>query len=131
MSDRRARDRVATSLLGTIMLGESVTTCLVRDFSPEGARLWIAGGLDLPKTFGLRIERHDMTRQADLRWQSEEEYGVAFRSNEVVRLQAPPVRRASYPEEYESRAAAERGEVQGEWGPIRNTAPRRRLHAFG
>ena len=89
MSDRRARDRVATSFLGTIVHGESVTACLVRDFSLEGARLWIADGLDLPKTFELRIERHGITRQAELRWKSEGEYGVAFRSNEVVRLQAP------------------------------------------
>ena len=89
MSDRRARDRVATSFLGTIVHGESVTTCLVRDFSLEGARLWIADGLDLPTTFELRIERHGITRQAELRWKSEGEYGVAFRSNEVVRLQAP------------------------------------------
>ena len=100
MLDRRARDRVTTSLLGTIVLRESVRTCLVRDLSPEGARLWIAGDLDLPKTFGLRIERHDMTRQAELCWKSEGEYGVAFRSNEVVTLQAPPVRGASYSEEY-------------------------------
>ncbi len=71
------------------MLGESVTTCLVLDFSPEGARLWIGGSLDLPKTFGLRIEPHDMTRQVELRWKSGGECGVAFRSSEVVRLQAP------------------------------------------
>ena len=89
MPDRRARDRVATCLLGTILLGESVMICLVRDFSLAGARLWIAGGLDLPKTFRVRIQRHGITRQAELCWASEGEYGVAFRSNEVVRLQAP------------------------------------------
>ena len=86
MTDRRASDRVATSLLGTMVLDERLTTYLVRDFSLEGARLWIAGAVELPKSFGLRIERHGISHGAQLRWRTADEVGVEFKRQGAVKF---------------------------------------------
>ncbi len=80
MLDRRASERVATSLLGTIVIGPTakVSTCLIRDLSAGGARLWISGALIVPDRFDLCIQRHGITRSVELRWRTGDEVGVAF-----------------------------------------------------
>jgi hypothetical protein len=77
--DRRATKRVATSLLGTMVFAERVSSCLVGDLSWSGARLWVGDASRVPDRFELRIERHGITHVAELRWRSSDEVGVEFR----------------------------------------------------
>jgi hypothetical protein len=84
MDYRRSAERVATSLLGLMDFGDSVSTCLVTDMSDRGARLRVSPTKPLPVSFQLRLSRAGMTHVADVRWRSGEEVGVELRTDDVI-----------------------------------------------
>ena len=81
MIEQRAAERVATSLLGTMVFENGVATCLVRDYSSSGARLQVSRTMLLPDRFDLRLSRSGLQHRVHLRWRSSEEVGVAFEGN--------------------------------------------------
>ncbi len=58
--------------------GASSMDCMVRDFSPSGARLALSETATLPATFDLYIPQKDRTYRATLRWRREDGIGVTF-----------------------------------------------------
>ncbi len=65
--------------------GASSMDCMVRDFSPSGARLALSETATLPASFDLYIPQKDRTYRATLRWRREDGIGVTF-----VEEAAPP-----------------------------------------
>ncbi len=78
MDYQRVAERIATSLLGTIEHGASLSTCLVTDLTSQGARLRVSATQPLPTRFTLRITRIDRAAATEIRWRNGEEVGVAF-----------------------------------------------------
>ena len=58
--------------------GASSMDCMVRDFSPSGARLALSETATLPASFDLYIPQKDRTYRATLRWRREDGIGVTF-----------------------------------------------------
>lgn len=82
MSERRDQTRLRVFLKGRIHFnnGSSSIDCLVRDMSPDGARLVLSGTATLPERFDLFIPQKERTYRAALRWRREEGIGVTFDS---------------------------------------------------
>jgi hypothetical protein len=80
MSERRDQTRLRVFLKGRIHFnnGSSSIDCLVRDMSPDGARLVLSGTATLPERFDLFIPQKERTYRAALRWRREEGIGVTF-----------------------------------------------------
>ena len=80
MSERREQTRLRVFLKGRIHFnnGSSSIDCLVRDMSPDGARLVLSGTATLPERFDLFIQQKERTYRAALRWRREEGIGVTF-----------------------------------------------------
>jgi hypothetical protein len=72
---------VATALLGTMVFERGISTCLVCDYSPLGARLRVSRSLLIPDSFELHLSRYGIQRKVQLRWRSNEEVGVLFHSD--------------------------------------------------
>jgi hypothetical protein len=51
---------------------------MVLDFSPKGARLEVAVGLEFPDRFNLRLEGDGITRGCRVVWRRENRLGVEF-----------------------------------------------------
>ena len=82
--------------------GSSTMDCLVRDFSPAGARIALSQTATLPEVFDLHIPQKDRTYRATLRWRREDGVGVTF-AEESVRGTAPPTPPAAAPRAWGSR----------------------------
>src|SRR5262249_51950408 len=54
--------------------------CLVRDVSPEGARLILSATSTIPNVIDLHIPQRGETLRARVQWRSREEAGVTFES---------------------------------------------------
>jgi len=81
MSDERRRETRQKSFLhGTIYFNNrrSVIDCLVRDVSPEGARLILSATTTIPNVVDLHIPQRGETLRARVQWRSREEAGIAF-----------------------------------------------------
>jgi hypothetical protein len=52
--------------------------CLVRDMSPEGARLVFGAPVTLPKTFSLLLVASEKLVPAELHWQRGLSAGIVF-----------------------------------------------------
>src|SRR5215831_8302123 len=82
MSERRKETRQKSFLHGTIYFNNrrSVIDCLVRDVSPEGAKLILSATATIPNVVDLHIPQRGETLRAHVQWRSREEAGVIFES---------------------------------------------------
>jgi hypothetical protein len=93
MQDRRGIIRNRTYYGGKIIFNDrnSVMDCLVRNFSPGGAKLVLSATVTLPQIFDMSISKQGSKRARTV-WRREDEMGVAFveqpRSENVVDLDA-------------------------------------------
>ncbi|NJL09176.1 MAG: PilZ domain-containing protein [Methylacidiphilales bacterium] len=80
MIERRKFHRVKTLLGARIAFGHMYLTldCVIRDLTPDGARLHLPSTLGVPATFQLLFDRDGRQRRCTVMWRSETEVGVAF-----------------------------------------------------
>jgi hypothetical protein len=56
----------------------SVIDCIVRDLSPQGARLLIASPVGIPDRFDLRMDRNGVCHPSKVAWRANDQIGVHF-----------------------------------------------------
>ena len=80
MQDRRRSPRLRSFLGGQITFSRnsSVMDCLVRNLSPEGARLAFSGTIAVPDAFSLFITQRQLLVRARMVWRRADEIGVRF-----------------------------------------------------
>lgn len=85
MQERRKSARSRTYFGGVVAFNRRRSTldCLVRNFSPEGAKLTFSNMAVLPDMFDLMIERKEHSFRARVAWQGSNEIGVAFLPDDV------------------------------------------------
>jgi PilZ domain-containing protein len=78
-AERRFTPRHHISMVGRITLSRGMyVDCLVRDFSPAGAGLWLKHAVGLPVRFDLHFD--NLTRHCVVVWRRPYGMGVRFKS---------------------------------------------------
>jgi hypothetical protein len=92
MSDKRNAARLRSFLKGRVLFngGQTSLDCLIRDWSPTGARLELSASVALPDRFDLYLPHRDETCRAFLRWRRGAQVGIAFDQADSP-AEAPPV----------------------------------------
>jgi hypothetical protein len=83
-----------------IRQGSLLIDCVLKDISPEGARLQVANAATVPKMFELLLKNTGAFRPATVQWQQGDEIGVIFSPER----RAPGRRGGSTPEEFAAAA---------------------------
>lgn len=80
MLERRKNFRSRTFLGGSIAFNgrNSTVDCLVRNLSPEGAKVSLQNTVAIPHEFDLTINQRESTIRARMIWRRAEEAGLAF-----------------------------------------------------
>jgi hypothetical protein len=103
MRERRQSARRRSYLGGVLAFNRRIPNmeCLVRNFSPAGAKLEFANSVTLPEIFDLTIRQKQRSLRARLCWQSATEVGVVFLDlqSAAVPLYRPPRLRACQAED--------------------------------
>jgi hypothetical protein len=86
--DRRAAERIATSLRGKVFPGP--VDCVVADFSKLGARLRFEGEPPAGARLTMVVWSSGVAFEAAVRWRHADEIGVQFASSRDLRRPAPP-----------------------------------------
>lgn len=86
--DRRAAERLATSLRGKVFPGP--IDCTIADFSKLGARLRFAEPPTVGDTLVVVVWSSGMAFEAVTRWRQDDEVGVQFVACRDLRRPAPP-----------------------------------------
>ena len=86
--DRRAAERIATSLRGKVFPGG--IDCLVTDFTKMGARLRFDGAAPDGDQLIMVVWSSGVAFEARVRWRRSGEIGVQFASSRDLRRPAPP-----------------------------------------
>jgi hypothetical protein len=86
MSERRGSRRQKSFLRGFVYFDKrrGVMSCLVRDFSDEGARIIFSGTVTIPDVVNLHIPQRDKTLRAHVQWRRGDEIGLAFEAAPVA-----------------------------------------------
>lgn len=87
-SDRRAAERIATSLRGKVFPGQR--DCVIADFSKMGARLKFDGPPPEEARMTMVVWSSGVAFDAQVRWRRGLELGVQFFSSRDLRRPAPP-----------------------------------------
>jgi hypothetical protein len=85
MIERRQVQRGRTFLGGSIEFGHPGFTieCVVRDMSPNGAKLIFSDAISVPNEVDLVIARHGRTHRSHFVWRRGSEAGISFPDAEV------------------------------------------------
>ncbi len=86
--ERRAAERIATSLRGKVFPGQ--LDCVIADFSKMGARLKFDGAPPEAARMTMVVWSSGVAFDAQVRWRRGSEIGVQFFSNRDLRRPAPP-----------------------------------------
>ena len=86
--DRRAAERIPTSLRGKIFPGG--VDCLITDFTKMGARLRFDGSLPDGDKMVMVVWSSGVAFEATVRWRRKQEVGLAFAASRDLRRPAPP-----------------------------------------
>lgn len=80
MSDRRTAPRLRSYLGAQVAFNHRSSTmdCLVRNISPQGARLAFPGAAPLPQEFDLVVSQKGISTRARIVWRTERDMGVVF-----------------------------------------------------
>jgi hypothetical protein len=91
MQDRRKTARMRTYFGGQIAFNQrsSVMDCLVRNVSPDGAKLIFTSTAAVPQEFDLAIRKDARTLRARVIWREADEAGVAFVRPEAASAPIP------------------------------------------
>lgn len=86
MEDRRKTFRGRTYLGGQIAFNDRCSTadCLVRNLTPEGAKIVFSAPPTIPAEFDLAIPRKGDSRRSRIVWRGEMEAGVVFLPSDAV-----------------------------------------------
>ena len=78
--ERRSTQRQRSYLAGHIVLNKRFSTidCVVRDISPDGAKIEVSDTIPLPGTFELIVRHRGDSRCARLIWHDQNRIGVVF-----------------------------------------------------
>jgi PilZ domain len=108
MSERRTSARHKSLLRGRIHFNnrQSAVDCLVRDLSDEGAKLIFADTAGIPDKIELYIPQKEQTLLARVRWRSDGEVGVAFKSVQASARNAGVAELADRVEQLEAQVAS-------------------------
>src|SRR5215831_21122800 len=82
IDERRANSRQRRLIGAKIVFNNnsSVIDCIVRDLSPQGARLLVASLVGIPDRFDLRIDRSRACHPSKIIWRANGQIGVRFSS---------------------------------------------------
>jgi hypothetical protein len=86
--DRRAAERIATSLRGKVFPGQ--VDCVIADFSKMGARLKFEGAAPQENRMTMVVWSSGVAFDAQVCWRRGLEIGVQFFSSRDLRRPAPP-----------------------------------------
>lgn len=80
MGERRASPRQRRLNGAKIVFNNnsSVIDCIVRDLSPQGARLLVSSPVGIPDRFDLRIDRNGACHPSKVTWRTKDQIGVSF-----------------------------------------------------
>jgi len=80
MGERRGSKRQKSFLRGFVYFDRmrGVMSCLVRDFSEEGARIIVSQTMVIPEVVKLHIPQREQTWRARVQWRRSDEIGLAF-----------------------------------------------------
>jgi hypothetical protein len=80
MSERRRARRLKSFLRGFVYFDKrrGMMSCLVRDFSEEGARIIFSETVTIPDMLNLHIPQKDQTLRAKVTWRRGDEIGLGF-----------------------------------------------------
>ena len=79
VEERRSARRALTCLKGRVILDDDVAVeCLVRDYSPRGARIEVATSCPLPDAFRFYFPLLERTFSASVRWRHDNAMGLIF-----------------------------------------------------
>ena len=92
MDERRKASRQRSFLHGCMYFNNrrSAIDCLIRDVSPEGAKLVFSQTATIPDVVELHIPQKDQTLRARVQWRSRGEVGVAFEPMAAVAAAPAP-----------------------------------------
>jgi hypothetical protein len=80
-SDERRASSRARRLFGAKIVfnsNSSVIDCVLRDLSPQGARLLVPSTNGIPDQFDLQINRNGVCHPSKVAWRVSDQLGVAF-----------------------------------------------------
>lgn len=91
MIERRKVPRQRSYMGGVLAFNRRWSTmeCLVRDISPEGARLIVGSTSILPDELDLTIKQRERSYRVRLAWRDAEQAGVSFRGQDVPPAPTP------------------------------------------
>ena len=94
---RRANPRARSLLTGKIVIGDGDVShdCVVRNLSAKGARVRMAGAINLPSTFSLLVVREALLFDASIAWRRGEQIGLAFSGQHDLRTDVDPAHRGA------------------------------------
>ena len=79
VEERRSSRRALTCLKGRVILDDGVTIeCLVRDYSPKGARIEVAPSCTIPDAFRFYFPLLEKTFAVTVRWRHDNVIGLVF-----------------------------------------------------
>ena len=84
---KRSEPRQRCLLRGKVIFaqGRYQVDCTVRDLTLRGARIRLAGQVQIPDTFYLLLTGENITLPAEVRWRRELEFGLRFTGPAVAR----------------------------------------------
>jgi len=91
-ADKRQGGRARALLAAKILIGDGRMSpdCLIRDLSPDGARVRISRTVPLPQSFALLAIRDGLLFDAALVWRKGDEAGLAFSGRHDVKTAGDP-----------------------------------------
>ena len=86
--ERRADFRARTLVVGKILIGETLTDCIVRNLSVRGAQVRVPGAGDLPPSIQLLLPGENLLFDATIVWRNGDKIGVRFNAHHDLRRDA-------------------------------------------
>jgi hypothetical protein len=94
---RRADLRARSLLTGKILIGDGAVShdCVIRNFSAKGARVRLAGAINLPGAVSLMVVKEGLLFDATIAWRRGEQIGLAFSGQYDLRKDVDPAHRGA------------------------------------
>jgi hypothetical protein len=94
---RRASPRARSLLTGKIVIDDASVShdCVIRNLSAKGARVRLAGAINLPGAVGLLVVKEGLLFDATIAWRRGEQIGLAFTGQHDLRTDADPAHRGA------------------------------------
>jgi len=92
MSERRRSRRLKSFLRGFVYFDKrrGVMSCLVRDFSDEGARIIFSKTVTIPDVVTLHVPKKNVTLRSRVTWRRGDEIGLGFNAASASTATEPP-----------------------------------------